>query len=299
MVYFLLEFLVNVIITAAVLPVAGYVFGFSPSFTAPFLQAAGLPGGELWETVFLAAGIVLGMAAAAVLCLFLVPGFEAGMARAHGGRTPDAEERAYLEMLLADLKRRIPDLPALRLYVAHQPVMNAFSVGRRTVVVFRPLLAVLDREEAEGVLAHEIGHLMHRDTVWGLLSYGVSRTGETAMGFLVFLIRVLALLAWIPMLGFLFLFWILCLRILLFLLSFLVRMPANVLALFGSRQNEYDADRFAVEAGLGEGLYRALAVLRSYEKPRGRAERLSSDHPDTEKRMRRIRKMLWQRGEIF
>ena len=169
MVYFLLEFLVNVIITAAVLPVAGYVFGFSPSFTAPFLKAAGLPGGELWETVFLAAGIVLGMAAAAVLCLFLVPGFEAGMARAHGGRTPDAEERAYLEMILADLKRRIPDLPALRLYVAHQPVMNAFSVGRRTVVVFRPLLAVLDREEAEGVLAHEIGHLMHRDTVWGLL----------------------------------------------------------------------------------------------------------------------------------
>lgn len=290
MVYFLLEFLVNVIITAAVLPVAGYVFGFSPSFTAPFLKAAGLPVGELWETVFLAAGIVLGMAAAAVLCLFLVPGFEAGMARAHGGRTPDAEERAYLEMLLADLKRRIPDLPALRLYVAHQPVMNAFSVGRRTVVVFRPLLAVL---------AHEIGHLMHRDTVWGLLSYGVSRMGETAMGFLVFLIRVLALLAWIPVLGFLFLFWILCLRILLFLLSFLVRMPANVLALFGSRQNEYDADRFAVEAGLGEGLYRALAVLRSYETPKGRAERLSSDHPDTEKRMRRIRKMLWQRGEIF
>ena len=36
-------------------------------------------------------------------------------------------------------------------------------------------------------------------------------------------------------------------------LQFILRIPASLLALCGSRQNEYDADAFAVKLGFGSG----------------------------------------------
>jgi heat shock protein HtpX len=55
-----------------------------------------------------------------------------------------------------------------RLMVADMGAPNAFAVGRKgagTVVVSRELIQLLDEQELNGVLAHELAHIRNRDVV--------------------------------------------------------------------------------------------------------------------------------------
>jgi heat shock protein HtpX len=64
-----------------------------------------------------------------------------------------------------------------RLMIADMGVPNAFAVGRKgagTVVVSRELLSTLDRDEVEGVLAHELAHIKNRDVVMMVLGQGIA-----------------------------------------------------------------------------------------------------------------------------
>lgn len=60
-------------------------------------------------------------------------------------------------------------IPMPRLYVIPGPALNAFATGRSpehaAVAATEGLLASMDREELEGVLAHEISHVVNRDTL--------------------------------------------------------------------------------------------------------------------------------------
>jgi len=60
------------------------------------------------------------------------------------------------------------DIDKPRLMVAEMGVPNAFAVGRKgagTVVVSSELIDLLERDELEGVLAHELAHIKNRDVV--------------------------------------------------------------------------------------------------------------------------------------
>lgn len=61
------------------------------------------------------------------------------------------------------------DIPMPRLYIVPDPSPNAFATGRNpahgVVAVNEGLLRMLDRAEVEGVIAHEIAHIKHRDTL--------------------------------------------------------------------------------------------------------------------------------------
>ncbi|HLF79220.1 MAG TPA: M48 family metallopeptidase [Dehalococcoidia bacterium] len=76
-------------------------------------------------------------------------------------------------------------LPLPKVYVIEDGSMNAFATGRdpdhASVAVTRGLMEKLDRQEMEGVLAHELSHIGNRDTL--------------LMTTVVVLIGVLALLA--------------------------------------------------------------------------------------------------------
>jgi heat shock protein HtpX len=85
------------------------------------------------------------------------------MTRAH-----EADSREYLELhrVLENLSITA-GLPKPRLYIVDDPAPNAFATGRDpehgVVAVTTGLLAILNRSELEGVLAHELSHIGNRD----------------------------------------------------------------------------------------------------------------------------------------
>ena len=60
-------------------------------------------------------------------------------------------------------------IPAPRVYVVEDEAPNAFATGRNpehgVVAVTRGLLAKMERDELEGVIAHELAHIKNRDTL--------------------------------------------------------------------------------------------------------------------------------------
>lgn len=61
------------------------------------------------------------------------------------------------------------NLPMPKLYVIPEQAPNAFATGRNpehgVVAVTEGLLQMLDEDEIEGVVAHELAHIKHRDTL--------------------------------------------------------------------------------------------------------------------------------------
>jgi heat shock protein HtpX len=86
--------------------------------------------------------------------------------RALGAREVTPEEAPQLHGMI-DRLVALSDTPKPRVAVAHTDVPNAFATGRspdRAVVcVTTGLLRRLDPHELEGVLAHEMSHVAHRD----------------------------------------------------------------------------------------------------------------------------------------
>jgi len=60
-------------------------------------------------------------------------------------------------------------IPMPRLFIIPGPALNAFATGRSpkhaAVAATEGLLAAMDRDELEGVLAHELSHVLNRDTL--------------------------------------------------------------------------------------------------------------------------------------
>jgi heat shock protein HtpX len=82
----------------------------------------------------------------------------------------------------------LADMPKPRVAVSNMDVPNAFAAGRSqknaVVVVTTGIMRRLDRGELEGVLAHELSHVAHRDVTvmtvasfLGILAGFVARTG--------------------------------------------------------------------------------------------------------------------------
>jgi heat shock protein HtpX len=74
------------------------------------------------------------------------------------------------EHRLHQLVRRLATrsgLPMPRVYVIPQPSPNAFATGRNrhhaAVAATEGILGILDEQELEGVIAHELAHVKHRD----------------------------------------------------------------------------------------------------------------------------------------
>ena len=107
-------------------------------------------------------------------------------------------------------------LPMPRVYITENPQPNAFATGRNpehaAVCVTTGLLERVSQQELAGVLAHELGHVKHRDTLTmtitaviagaiGMLAnmaffMGGSRDRENPMGFVgVLLVTMLAPIA--------------------------------------------------------------------------------------------------------
>jgi heat shock protein HtpX len=81
-----------------------------------------------------------------------------------------ATENAHIYRRIYPMTQRLVEkmqIPMPRLWVIPGPTPNAFATGRNpqhsSVAITEGLLAMLDDRELEGVIAHELGHIKHRD----------------------------------------------------------------------------------------------------------------------------------------
>jgi len=133
---------------------------------------------------FMQVQILLVLAAVFILQYLFAPGLVLRGVRA---RDPLPSE-AWLLDTLSELKARMGYKKKVELKVAEVEIPNAFAVGnifRRVIVVHRGLLRVLDREEVKAVLAHELGHIVNRDSAYGIatsfIPYAVFMLGMVAL----------------------------------------------------------------------------------------------------------------------
>lgn len=102
------------------------------------------------------------------------------MARA---READPASYPWYHRMVQDLSQRAGK-PMPRLYVSPSPQPNAFATGRNpqhaAVCVNEGLIDLLEADEMEGVLAHELSHVYNRDILIG----SVAATIATAITFL-------------------------------------------------------------------------------------------------------------------
>jgi heat shock protein HtpX len=94
----------------------------------------------------------------------------------------EAEYPAYHQMVRGLSVKSGQPMP--RLYVSPSPQPNAFATGRNpahaAVSVNQGLIQILDDDEMEGVLAHELSHVYNRDILIG----SIAATIATAVTFL-------------------------------------------------------------------------------------------------------------------
>ena len=86
----------------------------------------------------------------------------------YGARPLTESDAPELYRLVADLAARA-SLPMPKVCLIESQTPNAFATGRdpshAAVAVTRGIVGVLSREELSGVLAHELSHIKHRDTL--------------------------------------------------------------------------------------------------------------------------------------
>lgn len=134
--------------------------------------------------------------------------------RMYNAQPADESTAPQLFEVVRNLAVKI-NMPMPKVYVIPQAAPNAFATGRNpdnaAVAATEGLLAMLNRDELEGVLAHELGHVKNRDTListlaatiagalshlanmamWGMMLGGRSRDDERGGSPLVGLIGVI------------------------------------------------------------------------------------------------------------
>lgn len=181
--------------------------------------------------------------------------------RSAGARQVGPDDAPELYAVVAELVARAA-IPMPRVFISPSPQPNAFATGRgprnAAVCVTEGLLRFLDPAEVRGVLAHELGHVKHRDILIGSVAAAVA-TGISA-------IANLALFAGMfggggsddddrpnP--------------IMLLLLSMLAPMAASILQMALSRSREFEADRAGAElCGDPRPLASALRKIEAYAR---------------------------------
>lgn len=198
-------------------------------------------------------------------------------------------------------------MPMPRLYIIPTDALNAFATGRdpehAAVAATQGILRVLNEEELEGVLAHELAHVRNRDTL-------ISTIAATLAGVIVMLARMAM---WMPYygggrddedrggggLGFLF-------------LAILAPIAATLIQLAISRSREFQADESA--ARLTHKPYALASALQKLEVAANRLPmdanpatshlfivnpirgntlfKLFSTHPPVEERIARLRALV-------
>lgn len=113
-------------------------------------------------------GAVVALLFAAAMNIFTYWNANKIVLRMHDAREVDARTAPEFYAIVQSLARRAR-LPMPRVYVIDSPNPNAFATGRNpehaAVAATTGLLELLDADEVEAVMAHELAHVKNRDTL--------------------------------------------------------------------------------------------------------------------------------------
>jgi heat shock protein HtpX len=204
--------------------------------------------------------------------------------------------RPLLEVAYKKAMKKTPGLTnQLRLKVIYTPEPNAYAIGRRTVCVTEGLLKLPD-DAIQGILAHEVGHLALKHSQMQLLIGG----GNPIMTILIFTMRLIYTLIGLITLGSAYREFSEkgmsgCLTVLPGLLIagtvWLWTKFCMFFLMWSSRENEYEADAYAVELGYGFELAKALDAIGTSEPQEFFFKALYSTHPNTHDRIGKLQQL--------
>ena len=211
-----------------------------------------------------------GMTIALVVAVLMNGGayfFSDKIALMSSGAQPISREQAPRLYAVMERLAAKANLPVPKLYLIPQPAPNAFATGRNpshaSVAVTEGLLELMNDDELEGVIAHELSHVRNYD----ILTSSIAATLAGAI-------------TWIARMG----FWFggggsdrqRSNGIVGLLMLILAPLGAMLLQLGISRQREYQADASGAQmVGHPYGLISALEKLGAYNK------RIPTDMPPT------------------
>jgi heat shock protein HtpX len=182
------------------------------------------------------------------------------------GAQPISKEQAPRLYEVMERLAAKSNLPMPKMYLIPQPAPNAFATGRNpshaSVAVTQGLLELMDDEELEGVIAHELSHVRNYD----ILTSSIAAT-------------IAGAITWLARMG----FWFgggndreRSSGLTGILMLILAPLAALLLQMGISRQREYQADASGARmVGHPYGLIRALEKLGAYNK------RIPMDVPPT------------------
>ena len=205
------------------------------------------------------------------------------------------EDQEYLFPLFEEVyeqaKKENPRLSSnIKLFMNEDPMPNAFACASNTICVTKGAIQTFSREELQGILAHEFGHISNGDTKITMIF---------CIGNVLFMI-----FAFILHLIYIFLYAILRSRM---GDSFLLKIMNGIKNLFkrlgnfivsaifslNSRNCEKQADYFAHTIGFGEELKESLFLLKQIDTSGDLTimERIYATHPDLDTRIARLEQM--------
>ena len=220
-----------------------------------------------------------------------------------GERKPSAGEAEYIEPLLEELCTRSGvSRNTLTLRMRTDEDINAFASGTNHITIHTGALSGLDKRHLLGVLAHELGHLRNRDTIYLTITYAMDRLGQLILNLVILLNGALNILALIPIVNIVIRIIQIVLLVMIAVVEYVLRLPKWITYYFDSRRREYAADAYAVSIGLGRELREGLVALGLATEQIGMLEtgelydrestgffsRLFITHPKMIKRIQRI-----------
>ena len=220
-----------------------------------------------------------------------------------GERKPNVGEAEYIEPLLEELCTRSGvSRNTLTLRMRTDEDINAFASGINHITIYTGALSGLDERHLLGVLAHELGHLRNRDTIYLTITYAMDRLGQLILNLVILLNGALNILALIPIVNIVIRIIQIVLLVMIAAVEYVLRLPKWITYYFDSRRREYAADAYAVSIGLGRELREGLVALGLATEQIGMLEtgelydrestgffsRLFITHPKMIKRIQRI-----------
>lgn len=186
------------------------------------------------------------------------------------------------------------DIEKPRLMVAEMGMPNAFAVGRKgagVVVISTEIIDLLDHDELEGVIAHELAHIKNRDVVIMVL-------GQSIASMVGIIAQVAVIFGGERNIG---------TYIVAMIVGTIAQMIVMIFVMAISRYREYVADEDAAQYTRNpEAMARALEKISGGAKGKemkgdetvgalcifgggGGLQKIFSTHPPTEKRIERLR----------